>query len=98
MSNIDIFSEEWRQQAINKEMELGGIRIGPLQPLGVLTVDGKSYEEESLQREEDRLRQKLAQQLAQMKGREAEGKEYLRKHGIVPKVDVPDGANVYARH
>jgi len=98
MTSIDVFSKEWNQQATAKEVELGGIRIGPLQPLGVPTVDDKPDDEETLQQEEEVLRRKLMQQLAQMKEREANSIEYLRMHGIIPTVDIPDNTGIYARH
>jgi F0F1-type ATP synthase assembly protein I len=85
MSDITIFSEEWNREAANEERALGGIRIGRIKPLGVPTVDDKLDDEETLQREEKVLRQKLTQQLAQMKERETNGREYLRKHGITPE-------------
>jgi len=98
MTNIDIFNKEWSQKAAETEMELGGIRIGPLRPPGVPTVDDGPDEEESLKHEADMLRQKLTQQLAQMKEREADGKEYLRMHGIISVLEIPDSVGVYARH
>ena len=98
MTSIDVFSKEWNQRAAVQEVELGGIRIGPLQPWGMPTVDDKSDDEETLQQEEEVLQQKLMHQLAQMKEREANSMEYLRKHGIIPTLDIPDSAGVYARH
>ena len=98
MTSIDIYNKEWSQKATEKEMELGGIRIGPLRPPGVPTVDGEPDDEEALKHEEELLRQKLTQQSAQMKEREANGKEYLRMHGIVSVLEMPDSVGVYARH
>jgi len=98
MTNTDFFDKEWSQKAADEEMKLGGIRIGPTQPLGMPTVDDTSDDEETLRHEEELLRQKLAHQLTQMKEREADGKEYLRKHGIIPVLEIPDNAGVYARH
>jgi len=98
MTNIDIFNKEWSQKATDKEMELGGIRIGPLRPPGVPTADDEPDDEEALRQEEELLRQNLTQQLAQMKEREANGKEYLRMHGIIPVLEIPESAGVYAWH
>ena len=98
MTNIDIFSDEWNQQATNEEMEIGGIRVGPVRPPGTSMVDAKPDDEETLQREEKMLQQKLTHQLVQMKERESDGREYLRKHGIVPELEIPDNSRIYARH
>ena len=98
MSNTDMFNEEWNRLAVNQEMELGGIRIGPLKPLGMQTVDDELDDEETLQREEEVLRQKLANQLAQMKDRETNSREYLRNHGIILELEIPDSAGIFALH
>jgi hypothetical protein len=98
MTNIDIFSNEWNRQATNEETARGGIRMGPVKALGTSIHDEQPDDEETLQREEDMLRQKLTHQLAQMKEREADGREYLRKHGIVPELAIADSSRVYARH
>ena len=47
-------------------------------------------------KEEEMLRPQLTRQLEQMKEREANGREYLRKHGVVPHLDVSDRSGVYA--
>ena len=94
MSNIDIFSVEWNREATEMEMELGGIRIGPLKPLGAPTADNESEDEETLRQEEEMLRQKLTDQLKRMKSRETDGREYLRQHGIIPNVDLSGGLDV----
>ena len=97
MTNIDIDSEEWDREAIDMETKLGGIRIGPIKPLGTPTDDcvNTMDDEEALQREEKMLRQKLIRQLKQMKERETNGREYLLKHGIILKQDVPESLGVY---
>lgn len=41
------------------EAELGGIRIGPLKPLGTPTVENEPDDEETLQKKEETLREKL---------------------------------------
>ena len=94
MTNANIFSEEWNREATEMEAELGGIRIGPLKPLGTPADDNEPDDEETLRQEEEALRQRLANQLKEMKEREANGREYLRQHGIVPNVDIPDGLGV----
>ena len=98
MAGIDIFSDEWKRQATSEEMTLGGIRIGPVRPLGTPMVDGQPDDEETLQREEQMLQQTLTHQLVQMQEREDDGKEYLRKHGIVPELEIPDRSGAYTRH
>ena len=100
MDNINIFSTNWDWEATDAEMELGGIRIGPINPLGMPIADGVNEpdDEKTLQQEENRLRQKLEWQLKQMKDREANGREYLLKHGIIPKLDIPEGSGVYVRY
>lgn len=91
MANANIFSEEWNREATEAEAKLGGIRIGPLTPLGTPTANSEPDDEETLQWEEEALRQKLADQLKRMKERNADGREYLRQHGVIPNVDIPDG-------
>jgi len=95
MTSIDMFSEEWDRLATEEETKLGGIRIGPLKPLGTSVSDDES-DDETLKQEEEMLRQKLVSQLEQMKERETDGREYLRKHGVIPNLDVPDRPGVYA--
>ena len=94
MTNIDIFSAEWNREATDAEAELGGIRIGPLKPVGRPTADNEPDDEETLRQEEGVLRQKLADQLKQMKEREADSREYLRQHGIILPIEVPDGSGM----
>jgi hypothetical protein len=96
MTIVDIFSEEWSRAAIDQEMKLGGIRVGPIKPLGSPTVDDQPGDEATLQQEEEKLRRKLTHLLARMKEREANGREYLRKHGIVPELDVSESSRVFA--
>ena len=98
MVPVDMFSEDWNRLAAEEEAKLGGIRIGPLKPLGTSGSDNGNErdDDETLKQEEDMLRQKLASLLEQMKGREADGREYLRKHGIAMNLDVPDRSGVYA--
>ncbi len=98
MTNIDICSAEWNKEATEREAELGGIRIGPLKPLGTLPIEDESDDEETLQQEEKMLRQKLTNQLKQMKEREAEGREYLRQHGIIAPIEVPGGIGMDYAH
>jgi hypothetical protein len=99
MTDIDLFNEEWNRRATDMETELGGIRIGPLKPMGTPVADDESDDNETLRQMEEKLRQKLDHQLTQMKEREASGREYLRKHGVVPNIDVHDGLRTsFARH
>ena len=94
MTNLDIFSREWNQEATDMEAEMGGIRIGPLKPLGALAAESELDDEETLCREEEALRQKLTNQLKRMKERENAGLEYLRQHGIPFQARVPDNSGV----
>lgn len=98
MTNIDIFSEQWNREATKAEAELGGIRIGPLKPLGTPTADEESDDEETLRRKEEALRQKLANELKRMKEREIAGREYLREHGVL-QIEIPEnsGKNYVSR-
>ena len=99
MTNLDIFSREWNQEATEMEAELGGIRIGPLKPLGALTAKGESEDEETLCREEEALRQKLTNQLKRMKERENAGLDYLRQHGVPLQIGDTDNSGMsYAPH
>ncbi len=94
MSNVNLFSEAWNRETSEMEAELGGVWIGSLKPLENSSFESEPDDEETLQREEETLRQKLAEQLTQMKEREADSREYLRRHGAVPNA-VPDRVASY---
>ena len=102
MKKVKLFSEEWKLEMLEAEMELkhnGNFGVGiPFPPEVIIPNPYEGFTEEELQQEEARLRAKLKSIVAQEKERNAQRVEYLRKHGIiVSSPDVSDSPGVCAK-